>query len=445
MPRNKNALNNEDLNFLGDGAAAVYGGSTVLSNGILYASAALILIAIVWAALAEIDEVTVAEGKVVPSTQVQVIQNLEGGIVAHIPVKVGEVVQKGQVLMKLDEKRFSSSLGESTVKYDALAAKMARLTAEANGAEFKPPEKLNQSNPALIEAERQLFNSRKRELESSIAILQSEAAKRSHEISGMRAKLSKLESGLKLAQEEYAMSKPLAEKNVISQIDFMHLQRQISDLNGEINETRIAIPGLQSSLAETNGKIAGVYAKAKADAANELAAVKAELESTSATTVALSDRFERTTIRAPVNGIVKLIKVNTVGGVLQPGMDVMEIVPLEDNLLVEAKIRPSDIGFLRPKQEAMVKLTAYDFSIYGGLLADVETITADSITDEAKKESYYLVRVRTRSNHLGNTRQVLPIIPGMLSTVHIRTGKKTVLQYLIKPIVKAKDEAMRER
>ncbi|WP_348943969.1 HlyD family type I secretion periplasmic adaptor subunit [Chitinibacter sp. FCG-7] len=445
MPRNKKALSNEDLNFLGDGAAAVYGGSTALSNGILYASAALILIAIVWAALAEIDEVTVAEGKVIPSTQVQVIQNLEGGIVAHIPVKVGEVVQKGQVLMKLDEKRFSSSLGESTVKYDALTAKMARLSAEASGTEFKPPEKLNQSNPALIEAERQLFNSRKRELESSIAILQSEAAKRSHEISGMRAKLSKLESGLRLAQEEYAMSKPLAEKNVISQIDFMHLQRQISDLNGEINETRIAIPGLQSSLAETNGKIAGVYAKAKADAANELAAVKAELEATSATTVALSDRFERTTIRAPVNGIVKLIKVNTVGGVLQPGMDVMEIVPLEDNLLVEAKIRPSDIGFLRPKQEAMVKLTAYDFSIYGGLLADVETITADSITDEAKKESYYLVRVRTRSNHLGNTRQVLPIIPGMLSTVHIRTGKKTVLQYLIKPIVKAKDEAMRER
>ncbi|WP_410500123.1 HlyD family type I secretion periplasmic adaptor subunit [Chitinibacter sp. S2-10] len=444
MAQNK-SIKNEDLHFLGDGVAAVYGGSTWLANGILYAFAALMLIALLWAALAKIDEVTVAEGKVIPSSQVQVIQNLEGGIVASIPVKVGEVVKKGQILMKLDEKRFSSSLGETTVKYESLAAKAARLTAEANGTLFIPPEKILKSNPELIAAEQQLFDSRKRELESSVSILQSEAAQRSHDISAMRAKLSKLEAGLRLAQEEYVMSKPLAEQNVISKIDFMHLQRQISDLTGEINETRIAIPGLQSSLAETNGKIAGVYAKARADASNELAAVKAELDATSATTVALSDRFERTTIRAPVAGIVKLIKVNTIGGVLQPGMDVMEIVPLEDNLLVEAKIRPSDIGFLRPKQEAMVKLTAYDFSVYGGLLADVETITADSITDEAKKESYYLVRVRTRSNHLGDAKQALPIIPGMLATVHIRTGKKTVLQYLMKPIVKAKDEAMRER
>jgi adhesin transport system membrane fusion protein len=444
MLRNK-PLKHEDLRFLGDGAAAIYGESTAFSNSILYASLALCLVLIIWAALAEIDEVTVAEGKVVPSSQVQVIQNLEGGIVAKIPVKVGQVVHKGQVLMKLDEKRFSSSLGETTVKRDALTAKMARLNAEATGNVFDPPAELLKSNPAVVEAEHQLFLSRKRELESSISILQSEAAQRSHEIAETRAKISKLESGLKLANDEYAMSKPLAEKNVISQVDFMHLQRQMNDISGELSETRLAIPRLQSSIAETNGKISGVYAKSRADAANELSAVKAELDTTAATSVALSDRFDRTTIRTPVDGVVKLIKVNTVGGVLQPGMDVMEIVPLEDNLLVEAKIRPSDIGFLRPRQEAMVKLTAYDFSIYGGLLADVETITADSIVDEAKKESFYLVRVRTRTNHLGDPKHALPIIPGMLSTVHIRTGKKTVLQYLLKPIVKAKDEAMRER
>jgi adhesin transport system membrane fusion protein len=382
---------------------------------------------------------------VIPSSQIQVIQNLEGGIVSAIPVKVGQIVRKGQILMKLDEKRFSSSLGESTVKHDALSAKMARLSAEANGTAFEPPADLVKSNPQVVEAERLLFVSRKRELESSVSILQSEAAQRSHEIEGMRAKVAKLEAGLQLANEEHAMSKPLAEKNVISQIDFMHLQRQISDLKGEINESRLSIPRLQSSLAETNGKIAGVYAKARADAGNELSQVKAELDTTAATTVALSDRFDRTTIRAPLDGVVKLIKVNTVGGVLQPGMDVMEIVPLEDNLLIEAKVRPSDIGFLRPGQEAMVKFSAYDFSIYGGLVADVETITADSVTDEAKKESFYLVRVRTRTNHLGDDKRPLSIIPGMLSTVHIRTGKKTVMQYLMKPIVKARDEAMRER
>ncbi|QZA76977.1 HlyD family type I secretion periplasmic adaptor subunit [Deefgea tanakiae] len=438
-------IKREDLHFLGDGAAAIYGESTLLSNAILYASVALMLILIVWAFFAEIDQVTLAEGKVIPSSQVQVIQNLEGGIVAQTLVKVGDIVKKGQVLMKLDEKRFSSSLGESTVKRDALTAKLARLTAETNGSNFEPPADLLKTNPQVVEAERQLFASRKRELESNVAILQSEAAQRSHEIEGMRAKIAKLESGLKLANDEYAMSKPLVEKNVISQIDFMHLQRQISDLKGEINEARLSIPRLQSSLAETNGKVAGVYAKSRADAGNELSLVKAELDSTAATTVALSDRFDRTTIRAPLDGVVKLIKVNTVGGVLQPGMDVMEIVPLEDNLLIEAKVRPSDIGFLRPGQEAMVKFSAYDFSIYGGLVADVETITADSVTDEAKKESFYLVRVRTRSNHLGDDQRPLAIIPGMLATVHIRTGKKTVMQYLMKPIVKARDEAMRER
>lgn len=438
-------IKREDLHFLGDGAAAIYGESTLLSNAILYASLLLVLILIVWAFFAEIDQVTLAEGKVVPSSQVQVIQNLEGGIVSQTLVKVGDIVKKGQVLMKLDEKRFSSSLGESTVKRDALTAKLARLTAETNGINFESPADLLKSNPQVVEAERLLFFSRKRELESNVAILQSEAAQRIHEIEGMRAKIAKLESGLKLANEEYAMSKPLVEKNVISQIDFMHLQRQISDLKGEINEARVSIPRLQSSLAETNGKVAGVYAKARADAGNELSLVKAELDSTAATTVALSDRFDRTTIRAPLDGVVKLIKVNTVGGVLQPGMDVMEIVPLEDNLLIEAKVRPSDIGFLRPGQEAMVKFSAYDFSIYGGLVADVETITADSVTDEAKKESFYLVRVRTRSNHLGDDQRPLAIIPGMLATVHIRTGKKTVMQYLMKPIVKARDEAMRER
>ncbi|WP_027468840.1 HlyD family type I secretion periplasmic adaptor subunit [Deefgea rivuli] len=434
-----------DLHFLSDGAAAIYGESTLLANAVLYASLTLMLVLIIWAVFAEIDQVTVAEGKVIPSSQIQVIQNLEGGIVAQIPVKVGQIVKKGQVLMKLDEKRFSSSLGESTVKHDALTAKMVRLSAEANGTAFEPPAELVKSNPQVVEAERLLFASRKRELESSVAILQSEAAQRGHEIEGMRAKVAKLEAGLKLANEEYVMSKPLAEKNVISQIDFMHLQRQISDLKGEINEARLSIPRLQSSLAETNGKVAGVYAKARADAGNELSLVKAELDATAATTVALSDRFDRTTIRAPLDGVVKLIKVNTVGGVLQPGMDVMEIVPLEDNLLIEAKVRPSDIGFLRPGQQAMVKFSAYDFSIYGGLVADVETITADSVTDEAKKESFYLVRVRTQTNHLGDDQRPLAIIPGMLSTVHIRTGKKTVMQYLMKPIVKARDEAMRER
>lgn len=240
------------------------------------------------------------------------------------------------------------------------------------------------------------------------------------------------------------MSKPLLAQGVMSEVEILRLERTVNETRGEMEGTRLAIPRLEAQLAEARSKLDGALAKFRSDAANELAAANADFAGTKASSLAVEDRLARTAIRSPVTGIVKQLKVNTVGGVIQPGMDVMEIVPLEDNLLIEAKVRPGDVGFLRPGQPALVKVTAYDFSIYGGLEAQVENITADSITTD-KGESFYLVRVRTSRSSLGGKDKPLPIIPGMLATVHIQTGKKSVLGYLLKPVIKAKYDALRER
>ena len=372
------------------------------------------------------------------------IQNLEGGIVANIPVRVGDLVQKDQVVIQLDEKRFASSVGEAKAKNHALMAKVARLTAEANGAAFKPPAELTREEPKIAEDELHLFENRQRELDAALSVLRQQINQRSQEISEKRAKLNQLQESHNLVSRELKMSKPLLAQGVMSEVEILRIERTVAETRGDLEGTRLAIPRLEAQLSEARSKLEGALAKFRSDAGNELAQAKAEFAGTNASSLAVEDRLTRTAIRSPLAGIVKQIKINTVGGVIQPGMEVMEIVPLEDNLLVEAKVRPADIGFLRPGQPALVKLSAYDFSIYGGLDATVENITADSITND-KGESFYLVRVRTTRNSLGSADKPLPIIPGMLATVHIRTGKKSVLGYLLKPVIKAKYDALRER
>jgi len=434
----------EDTEFMPHTLAVLFQRPPAPAYLIVRGSLLLLCIAIVWAALTSLDEITIGEGKVVPSSQVQIIQNLEGGIVSKIPVKVGDLVQKGQIVIQLDETRFSSSLGESQAKNYALMAKVARLTAEANDTPFVPPPELLKENPKIAQDEKALYENRQRELGAGLGVLRQQVGQRSQEITEKAARLKQLQESYKLIAQELKMSKPLLAQGVMSEVEILRIERQVNDTKGEMEATRLAIPRLEAQLAEARNKLEGATAKFRSDAANELAQAKAEFAGTSAGNIAVVDRLARTAIRSSLTGIVKQIKVNTVGGVIQPGMEVMEIVPLEDKLLIEAKIRPSDIGFLRPGQPALVKLSAYDFSIYGGLDATVENITADSISNE-KGESFYLIRVRTSKNHLGTAEAPLPIIPGMLATVHVRTGKKSVLGYILKPIIKAKSNAMRER
>lgn len=436
-----------DIELMQDSTAALFQETPRFGSYILYGFIAFILFFFIWAFFANIDEVTVGEGKVIPSSQVQVIQNMEGGIISSIPVKVGDMVKKGDIIVRLDETRFSSSLGETKAKRDALLAKVARLSAEAAGRPLQLPAELVKSNPQVADDERQLFISRQREMETSTSVLRQQASQRRQELQETQAKLKQLEQSYNLIDKELKISRPLAAQGVMSEVEILRLERQLSDLKGDMDSTRLSIPRLEQAAAEANTKVEAAWAKFRSDAASEASMASAELAGTSASNVAAEDRLARTSVRSPVTGIVKQIKVNTLGGVLQPGMEIMEVVPLEDTFLIETKVRPSDVGFIHPGQEAMVKLTAYDFSIYGGLEATVENISADTITEEknGKSESYYLVQVRTKSGTFTGTHKKLPIIPGMVSTVHIKTGKKTVLQYLMKPVLKAKYDALRER
>jgi adhesin transport system membrane fusion protein len=436
-----------DIEMMTDSTAALFQSTPRFGSYILFGFITFISVAIVWAYFAVIDEVTVGEGKVIPSSQVQVIQNLEGGIVSSIPVKVGDLVRKGDIVLRLDETRFSSSLGETKAKHDALRAKVARLNAEAYGRPFQLPPELIQSNPRLAADEQSLYHSRQLEMQTSVSVLRQQANQRAQELMETKAKLVQLEESYRLIEKELSISRPLAQQGVMSEVEILRLERQLSDIKGEMDATRLSVPRLEQAAVEAQSKIDAAWAKFRSDAAVEANFANAELAGTSATSVAAEDRLARTSVRSPMDGVIKQIKVSTVGGVIQPGMEVMEIVPLEDTLLIETKVSPKDIGFIHPGQEATVKLSAYDFSIYGGLEATVENISADTITEEVngRTESFYLVQVRTKTNSFTASAKPLPIIPGMLATVHIRTGKKTVMDYLLKPVLKARYEAMRER
>lgn len=433
-----------EAEFMPDRMAAFFLKPPRASFLIVRGTLAFFVFFLIWASVTRLEEVTVGEGKVIPSSQVQVIQNLEGGIVSKIPVRVGDVVKRDQVVLNIDPTRFSSSLGETKAKYYSLLAKVARLTAEANGTPFIAPPELAKEEPQILKEEMSLYNTRQSELQATLGMLRQQVEQRQQELVEKRARAQQLTESYRLVYHELELTRPMAKQQVISDVELLRLERQANDIRGEMETTRLSIPRLDASLQEANNKLEGAQAKFRSDAAVDLSQTRAEFAGTTASSVAMEDRLARTTIHSPVNGIIKTIKVTTVGGVIQPGMDVMEIVPIEDNLLVEAKVRPSDVGFLHPGQTAQVKVTAYDYSIYGGLDATLETITADSIVND-KGESFYLVRVRTKSSHFGAEEKPLPIIPGMLTTVHIRTGNKSVLNYLLKPIIKARSEALRER
>ncbi|OQW71499.1 MAG: hemolysin secretion protein D [Proteobacteria bacterium ST_bin11] len=436
----------EDQRFLSDVNAANLYELPLQSHLILWFFAAFVVVSLVWAGFASLDEVTRGEGKTIPSSQVQVVQNLEGGIVAEILVQEGQLVDKDQVLLQLDQVRFASSFKEAKLKYYELLANTARLNAEINGIPLAIPEEVLKNAPQIAENVRQLLVSKQNEIRSNSDIFAEQVRQKEQEIIEIQSKSDQLARSYKLLQDEVKMSEPLVADGAMSQVELLRLQRAANDLKGDLNSANLAMPRLRSSLDEARNKLAEIKIRYKTEALKELNEVKAELDRTSETAVALEDRVSRTRVLSPVKGTVKRIKVATVGGVIQPGMDLLEIVPLEDQLLIEAKIRPADIAFLRPGQKAVVKLSAYDFSIYGGLDAALEHISADSIPGEKKDEdNYYLIRLRTAKNYLEKGGERLEIIAGMTAEVDILTGKKTVLDYLLKPILKARDRALRER
>jgi adhesin transport system membrane fusion protein len=403
--------------------------------------ALVFIVAIVWAALSKIDEITRGEGKVIPSKQLQVMQSLDGGVISEILVQEGQVVEAGQILLNIDTTRFDSSVKENRVQYLALLAKGARVRALAEGVAFVPPPEALAEAPKTVEEELRVYQASTSTLNAQLAIAQQQLTQRQYELVEMSAKREQASRAHEFMTKELEFTKPLLKAGAVSEVELLRLERETARFLGEREMASAQISRTQSAITEASRKIQEISLNFQSEARKELSETLAKLNVSSAGGVGLADKVDKSALRSPVKGTVKRLLVNTIGGVVQPGKDVIEIVPLEDNLLLEAKILPKDIGFLRPGDRALVKFTAYDFSIYGGLEAKLEFIGADSVTDE-RGNTFYTVRVRTEKSTLGAG---LPIIPGMVAEVDFITGKKTILSYLFKPVLKAKQAVFTER
>ncbi|UGS42442.1 HlyD family type I secretion periplasmic adaptor subunit [Pseudocitrobacter corydidari] len=411
----------------------------------LWAILAFFVVMLTWAALADIDEVTRGDGRAIPSSRLQKVQNLEGGIVSEVFVHEGEIVKAGAPLLRLDDTRFRSNAGESEADRLALEARVQRLTAQlADKETLELPPEIAQKSPDIANGEMELFTSVKQRIQSEIGGLNEQLVQKKQELLDYQAKASQTRRSLGLLQQEISMSEPLVAKGAISKVEILRLRRSEVDTRGQLESVTLAIPRAQAAIKEIENKIGETRDRYRSEALSQLNEARTDLSKTQASGKAIEDRVNRTLVTSPVRGVVQQLMVNTIGGVIQPGSDLVEIVPLDDTLLIETKIRPQDIAFLHPGQEAMVKFTAYDYTIYGGLKATLEQISPDTVTDKDGK-SFYIVRLRTEKNHLGSDQKPLLIIPGMVASVDIITGKKTILAYLLKPILRARAEAFRER
>ncbi|MCO7573557.1 HlyD family type I secretion periplasmic adaptor subunit [Pseudomonas chlororaphis] len=406
---------------------------------------AFFLFLVLWANFAVIDEVTKGEGKAIPSSKVQKIQNLEGGIVSELYVKEGQVVEAGAPLIRLDDTRFQSNVGETETVRLSMLLRVERLSAEVDDRALNFPEDVLKEVPGQAASEKSLYESRRQQLHDEIGGLQEQLIQKQQELREFTSKQAQYRQQLGLQRQEIAMSEPLVAQGAVSPVEVLRLKRAEVETRGQLDATTLAIPRAESAIKEVQRKIDETRGKFRSEALTQLNEARTELNKASATGKALEDRVSRTLVTSPVRGIVKQLMVNTIGGVIQPGSDMVEIVPLDDTLLVEAKIRPQDIAFLHPGQEAVVKFSAYDYTIYGGLKARLEQIGADTITDEDKKTTYYMIKLRTDRSHLGTDEKPLLIIPGMVASVDIITGKKSILSYLLKPIIRARAEALHER
>lgn len=406
--------------------------------------AALVLVFMVWAHFAVLDEVAVGMGKVIPAGKVQLVQNLEGGIVRQIAAREGARVKAGDLLVRIDDTGIGATLEERREKAFGLMALIARLDAEMTGSPFAPPAELVERQPALVAQHRSLIETRKREFSATLNVLDAQIEQRGNEIEETRIKIANLEKAFEFVREERDLTAPLVQRGSAARVELIRIDSRLNEIEGGLAAARAAMPRLEAAHGEARDRKREKENAHRSDILTQLNEAKVQLASLEQGMRGESDKLSRADIRAPVDGIVKTVHVNTIGQIVKPGMDIVEIVPLRDQLLIEARVRPQDIAFIRPGQDATVKVTAYDFAIYGGLAGKVERLGADSITDQ-RGETYYLVQIRTDRNHLEHGGEQLFITPGMVAQADVLTGRKSVLDYLIKPITRMRMQALRER
>lgn len=439
-----------DFAFSNDIRAAIHLRTPRTSRMLLFTSLALLVVFFVWAHFAVLDEVKRGNGRVIPSRQMQVVQSLEGGIISELMVQEGDIVAKDQPLARIEDTNFASQFGEIRERRGAMAARVARLDAETQGASSVDfASELSALAPHAVEAEKNVFEAHMRKLAQDTDVIAQQEIQKKKEIDELRATETRFSETLALLNRESELTRKLYNQKVVPEIEMLRVERQATDMRGQLAVVRATIIKTQAAVSEAHSRLLNIATAFKAQAEDDLAKSRGDLAVLDENIKSAQDRVRRTELRSPVRGIVNKLNVTTIGAVVAPGASLMEIVPLDDTLLVEGRIRPQDIAFIRPNHEAVVKLSAYDSSVYGSLHGKVERISADTITDDKgdkneRGETFYRVIVRTEKNHLGTEQNPLPIIPGMVATVEILTGKKTVLDYIIKPARMLRDEALRE-
>lgn len=408
---------------------------------LLYAIALSVVVMIVWATFAEVDIVTRGQGKVIPSRQVQILGSQDGGVITEILVREGDLVQQGQLLLKLDQTRSQSSLGENMAERSGLIVRAARLRAMVDGQPFEPSQVMLTETADIVYQEQQLYDSRLEELEVQKGIARQQLKQRREELRELGVRRGQLGRELELATEELSRTTPMIESGAVSPVEVLRLQREVNKAEGELKQTRAQLSRVSASISEAEGKLAGVDLEFSNGVREQLADTVNRINALTEAGAGLSDRVRQTNLLSPVTGTIKQLLYNTVGGIVLPGRDIVELIPADDSLLVEVRVRPQDIAFMAPGQVANVKVTAYDFVVYGGLEGKVEQIGADTVLDE-EGNAFYEVSVRTTTVAFGKDQ---PIIPGMTVEVDILTGKKTIMAYLMKPVLRAQQRSLSER
>jgi len=443
----------EDLEFIYTSYSNSNEKPSSVSRVIFMLITGIFLIFLLWASLAEIDELARGNGKVIPTDKIQTVQSLDGGIISEIFVKEGDIVKFDDPLMKIDTTRFQATLEESRQEYLSLLALKARLEIEStiniekDLPELKFDEKVLNDSSRYDINEKLLLENRFRELKSSINVLQNQESQKIQELKEIESTIKKLTDSLGFIEQQRKTIRKLVERGIKSNYDLLDIEKEYNQTKGDLQTAKLSISRSNYAISEAQNRIQEKINTFKSEASTELQKTVSQINRFEAKLIGDRDKVAKTTITSPVDGIIKQLNFNTIGGVVQSGMDLIEIVPLSDALVVEAKIDPKDIAFINPSQKAIIKITAYDFSIYGGLEGKIVEISADTIVDKDSKEgkSYYRVLVKTDKNYLERKGKKLPIIPGMIATVDIVTGKKTILDFILKPILKVKQESLHER
>jgi len=444
MYKDNQKLTNHDYEYMNSLSQAVLQIRPKKLHFILWFWFFTVVLFLVWASFTSIDEITRGSGEVVPSGENQIVQNLEGGIVEEILVKEGQIVKKDQILIKINNKKSESTYETNTLKTEALKAKIIRLKAQANNNKFIYDKNINKKVLDLYKNEKSLFKSNLQQVHAKKQILQNQLKQKYNSIKDARSQKSTAARSLNMINQELKMIAPMVQKGLSSRMDLLALKREKNNISQKYTSAKIAEPKLQAEVSEIKNKIDEVDYIFQSKSKEQLSEAMASLHGADASTDALKDQVSRTYVRSPMNGIIQKLYVHTVSGVVKPAQDLVEIVPVDHQLILEVKIKPSDIAFVHEGIEAIVKFSAFDFSIYGGLKGHVIQMNPDTIKDKEGNQ-FYLIRIKTNKNNFEHNGIKMKIIPGMTVSVDILTGKKTVMDYILKPIIKAKQYTFTER